>query len=115
MSGIRGAGALQDRLGFQKLGEASDGAGGVISSFAEIFVCRARIMHQRGGEGILAGRLEGRHTIVARVRASTDARAVTSDWRVVDKRSGTVYAVRDVTPSDDRAYIDFLCESGVAA
>lgn len=114
MSGARGAGALVDRVGFQKLGQASDEAGGTISAFAEIFVCRAKIFHMRGGESVIAGRLEGRHTIIIRVRASADARTVTADWRVVDKRSGQVYAVRDVTPSDDRAYIDFLAESGVA-
>jgi SPP1 family predicted phage head-tail adaptor len=115
MSGKRGAGALYESVTFQAQGSTTDGAGGVLTSFSDVFSCRAAFFHQRGGEGVLAGRLEGRHTIVIRIRSSAVARTVTTDFRVVDKRLGTIYAVRDVTPSDDRLYIDFLCESGVAA
>lgn len=115
MSGKRGAGALYESVLFQSQGSTADGAGGVLTSFSDVFSARAAFFHQRGGEGVLAGRLEGRHTIIIRVRASTASRDVSTDWRIIDKRLGTVYAIRDVTPSDDRAYVDFLCESGVAA
>jgi hypothetical protein len=40
---------------------------------------------------------------------------VTTDWRVRDVRTGTIYNIRDITPSDDRAFLDFLVQSGVAS
>jgi hypothetical protein len=52
---------------------------------------------------------------VVRVRADAQTRTVTTDWRITDRRSGALYAVRDITPSTDRAWLDFLCEKGVAA
>jgi hypothetical protein len=48
-----------------------------------------------------------------RVRSSVATRGVTSDWRLTDIRTGRQYAIRDVTHDVGRAYIDFLCESGV--
>ena len=115
MSGKRGGGSLYESVLFQSQGSTADGAGGVLTGFSDIFSCRAAFFHQRGGEAIMAGRLEGRHTVIIRVRSSAAVRSATPDWRIVDKRAGTIFAIRDVTPSDDRLYLDFLCESGVAA
>lgn len=74
----------------------------------------AQFIHLRGGEEVLAGRLQGRHTQVIRVRASTLTRAIATDWRVTDARTGVQFAIRDVTLDPGRAAIDLLCESGVA-
>jgi SPP1 family predicted phage head-tail adaptor len=76
----------------------------------------AEFIHLRGGEAVIAGRLQGRHAVVMRVRASALTREVGADWRVIDAR-GTAYAVRDITvhPKGDRQWLDLLCESGVAA
>ncbi|MBA3576187.1 MAG: head-tail adaptor protein [Sphingomonas sp.] len=109
-----GAGDLKHKVGFDKHGSASDGAGGSITSFSEQFVVRAQFIHLRGGESVMAARLAGKHTQVIRVRSSTDTRLVTTDWRISDKRSSDVFNIRDVTPSDDRMWLDFLCEKGVA-
>lgn len=114
MSGRRGAGALNERVGFCEPGEVEDGLGGTRSDFVEVFNCAAGYVHLRGGEAVLAARLGGQHTQVMRVRSYTMTRQVTTDWRVIDKRSGDVFNIRDITPTLDRAYLDFLVQSGVA-
>lgn len=88
--------------------------GNVVSGWVEQFRTRAAYIHLRGGEQVLAGRLQGKHTQVIRVRAHEKTRSIQTDWYVQDVRSGTKFAVRDVTPGLDRQFIDILCESGVA-
>lgn len=111
---MTGAGDLRNRVVLQKQSQTSDGAGGVTTPWADQFVVWAGYTHLRGGEGVLAGRLEGRHPQVVRVRASSQTRQITTDWRLRDRRTGSVFNIRDITPTEDRAYIDLLCESGVA-
>lgn len=109
------AGELFYSVAFDKKGTASDGAGGTTTAFTEQFTCRAAYVHLRGGESVQAARLEGQHPQVIRVRASSQARGVTTDWRIRDKRTGDVFAIRDITPGVDRQFIDFLCQKGVAS
>lgn len=109
------AGKLFFSVAFDKKGAASDGAGGTTTVFAEQFSCRAAYLHLRGGENVQAARLEGQHPQVIQVRASSKTLGVTSDWRIRDKRTGEVFAIRDITPGLDRQFIDFLCQKGVAA
>lgn len=109
-----GAGQLYERVAFEKKGTASDGAGGTTTAWTEQFQCRAGYIHLRGGESVMAARLEGTHSIVVRVRASSNTRLVTTDWRVKDARTSVVFNIRDITPIDDRAFLDFLVQSGVA-
>lgn len=109
-----GAGQLYQRVAFEKKGTASDGYGGTVTGWAEQFQCRAGYTHLRGGESVMAARLEGTHSIVIRVRASSNTRVVTTDWRVRDARTGTIYNIRDITAGDDRAFLDVLVQSGVA-
>lgn len=109
------AGELFYSVAFEKQGEASDdGRGGVLSAWVEQFRCRAGFIHLRGGEAVQAARLEGNHVQIVRVRSSAASRAVTTDWRVVDTRTGQVYNIRDIEPSLDRRTIDFTCQRGVA-
>lgn len=102
-------------VAFDRKSEGSDGAGGTTVGWIEQFNCRAGFQHLRGGETVLAARLEGTHTQVIRVRASSNTRQVTAEWRIRDTRSGDVFNIKDVTPTDDRLFLDFLCERGVAA
>lgn len=109
-----GAGDLYERIGFASQAAASDGAGGTTTAYAEQFTRRAAFVHLRGGEAVLAARLEGRHAQIIRVWRDSQTRMVTTDWRIEDKRSGDLFNIRDITPSDDRLWLDFLCEKGVA-
>lgn len=114
MAAPTGAGSLNQRVAFDKQGTGSDGAGGTTTAFAEQFTRWAGFTHLRGGEAVMAARLAGRHAMVVRVRRSPDTLQVNTDWRLRDVRTGDIYNIRDITPTDDRAFLDMLCESGVA-
>jgi len=108
------AGDLYYMVAFEKKGSQSDGYGGAENAWSEQFRCRASFVHLRGGESVQASRLEGRHPQVISVRASTQTRLATTDWRIKDVRTGDIFAIRDIEPVTDRAFIGFLCERGVA-
>lgn len=108
-----GAGTLKERVSFAARNGQDDGYGNPVSGWVEQFQDAAEYKHLRGGETVIAARLENRHPQVVRVRASTATRRVTSDWRITDVRTSVQYAIRDVTASTDRKWIDFLCERGV--
>ena len=110
-----GAADLYYRIHCQKRIEQDDGYGNTVGEFQTQFTVRAAYRHLRGGETVIASRLESKHPVVITVRASSQTRQINSDWRLVDARDGTEWAVRDVTPETDRQFITFLCESGVAA
>ena len=101
-------------VAFDKRSTASDGAGGTTSDWVEQFACRAEYIHLRGGEGVQSARLEGRHPQIIRVRSSIASRLVATDWQVRDTRTLDEFNIRDIAPSKDRKYIEFLCEKGVA-
>lgn len=112
------AGRLTERVAFDQRVEVNPDAprdyGNTVGGWEERYSCAAQFIHLRGGETVLAARLAGRHTQVVRVRASSFTRALTPEWQVRDVRAGTVFNIRDVTRSPDRAWVDLLCESGVA-
>jgi SPP1 family predicted phage head-tail adaptor len=108
------AGPLRERVVFEKQSSTSDGAGGTTTAWAEQFTRWAEYIHLKNGESVMAGRLEGKHTQVVRVYAKS-ARTVTTDWRLRDKASGRVFNIRDISLSKDRAFLEMLCESGVAS
>lgn len=108
------AGRLDRRLSFYRRVEQDDGAGNTVSDWVLQFSQQGNRKFLRGGESVMAARLESRQPVILTVRASTQARAVTNDWRVVD-RDGTVYNVREnPKESDDRGFLELLAESGVA-
>ncbi|WSG73100.1 head-tail adaptor protein [Rhizobium beringeri] len=107
------AGALKERVSFAVRNEQDDGFGNTVAGWIEQFQDAAEYVHLRGGESVIAARLENRHPQVIRVRASIATRRVTADWRVTDTRTHVEYAIRDVTASTDNKWIDLLCERGV--
>ena len=118
MANRPGAGSLYERVGFEeRLSQNPDSPadyGNTEDAWTERFERRAEFIHLRGGEDVQAARLEGRHVQVIRVRADSETRTITTDWRAVDQRTGAVFNVRDASQSDDRQWIDLLCEKGVA-
>lgn len=108
------AGKLDKRIAFESPVETSDGAGGTVDGWAAQFTVSAGYTRLRGGETVLASRLSGTQPTVIRVRASTQSRLITTDWRGVDARSGEVFNIRAIIESDDRAYLEITAESGVA-
>lgn len=114
-------------VAFDARSSVDDGFGNQVETWVEQFTCRAGYTHLRGGESVIAGRLEGRQPIVVRVRASAAARQVSPAWRMRDLRAGEwsgagasaywngpAYAVRSIIPTADRLYLDIAVEGGVA-
>jgi len=108
------AGKLDKRIAFESPVDTADGAGGTVRGWAAQFTVAAGYMRLRGGETVLASRLSGTQPTVIRVRASTQARRVTTDWRGVDARTGEIFNLRAIIESDDRAFLEITAESGVA-
>ncbi|MDH2092101.1 head-tail adaptor protein [Rhizobium pusense] len=124
MAKPRSAGDLFHRVAFDKREEIDRGDGVFVGQWVEQFQVRAGFAHLRGGESVMADRLQGQHTQVIFVRSSSQTRAVDTDWRVRDVRRGefvngewvgSEFNIRDVTPTNDRQWLDFLCQSGVAS
>ncbi|MGY5791915.1 head-tail adaptor protein len=124
----RGAGILFERVAFDLRVTKQDGYGNEQASFVEQFQRRAGFTFMRGGETVIASRLEGRQPIVVRVRRDSNTLLITPDWRMRDVRNGAwhgsgddqywdgpIYAVRSIAPTDDRQFLDIMVESGVAA
>jgi SPP1 family predicted phage head-tail adaptor len=114
------AGKLKERVTLAKRRvetnpDAPDDYGNTVADWADQGTVWAQITYLRGGEGVIAGRLQGRVPVVIRLWASALSRSVATDWRVT--HDGTDYAVRSVNPDPegDDAWIDLLCEGGVAA
>ena len=123
----RGAGQLYEHVAFDRREQIDDGHGNYEEDFVQVVDCRAGFTFLRGGEGVIAGRLEGRQPIVVRVRASSETRQIDSGWRMRNLRNGQwqgssgddywdgpIYAVRSVIPTEDRLWVDVTVESGVA-
>lgn len=108
------AGLLVLRVAFDERSEVDDGYGNTQSDWVERFQCRAAYRHLRGGESVMAGRLEGKHTQIITVRSSSQTRQIDTDWRVRDMRTGQEFNIRDVTHETDRQWISLLVERGVA-
>lgn len=111
-----GSGDLYYKVHCQKRQVVDDGYGNTVSGpFETQFTVRAAYRHLRGGETVMASRLENKHPMVVTVRSSSETRQITADWQLVDARDGTAYAVRDVTHETDRRWVSLLVEKGVAA
>jgi len=107
------AGQLRDRITFEeRRDQADDGFGNVLTAFEEQFTVWARKQYLRGGENVMASRLEGNQPVVITVRRSSDTLRITTDWRA--RQGDDVLNIRSVTPAESRDAIDLLCERGVA-
>ena len=109
-----GSGQLHYQVALLKRIEQDDGMGNTVSDFVEQFQTRAEFIHLRGGESVLAGRLQGKHTQVIRVRNSSSTRMISTDWMLRDVRTGKSFDIRDIEQEVNRQFIALTCESGVA-
>jgi len=113
------AGDLRHRLGFFRRPVISDGHGNNEGEFPDApeFECAGEVRVKFGGETVLAARLQGQQLATIVVRRSQATRAVTTAWRIRDMRDGTVWEIKSgpVDSDDSRQWLEFLCESGVAA
>ena len=69
----------------------------------------AAIRYLRGAEAVVAGRLQGVNSVVITLRRTATTEAATSAWRLKNARTGAVYAIKSIIPSDD--FLDLTCET----
>lgn len=105
---------MNELVAFDRLDALPDAHGGHTTEWSEVFQTRARYTRLRGGETVIASRLEGGQPTIIRVAAFSDTRAVSTDWRVRDLQTGEKFNLRSKIETDDRQYFDFAAESGVA-
>lgn len=113
-------GDLNHRITFQQPALVPDGFGGQQDGWEDVFAYPARMMPLKGGEGVMAGRLQGTQPYVCTIRSSTDSRQVTPAWRAYDTRRGLdgqgnpvrSYNITAVTETEDRAWIEVLVAAG---
>lgn len=108
------AGKLRERFAFSRRDEADDGLGNRQGEWIEAPPVAAERIWLRGGEAVMANRLGGRAPAIVKIRFSTAASQITTDWRCRDVRSGEIFNIRQVMPAVKRDYIELLCELGVA-
>lgn len=110
-----GAGKLRELIAFERRDPVDDGAGNEISGpWIEQCRANAELLPLRGGEAVLASRLQGKQPYLITVRWSLASSEVTPDWRAVDARSGAIYAIQSAVPRERRDYIDMICVAGIA-
>lgn len=110
------AGRLDQRFQFSVRVEQEDGAGNFEGVFVPQFEMAANRHFLRGGETVMAGRLQNVQKVIMTVRNCANTRRITAGWKATDVRSGVEYAIHeDPQLSDDRLWLEMLCESGVAA
>lgn len=78
----------------------------------------ADIQPLRGGEAVMAARLEGKQPVLIIVRRDSDTKGITTDWRAVEimpdatERSYNIRAGDDM--ERDNRFVTLLAERGVA-
>lgn len=109
-----GAGALRELYAWDQRIEIEDGAGNTVGEWHEVFRAAAGRVALKGGEAVLASRLEGRQPHLVTIRNSVNAALVTPDWRCRDVRTGKAYAIvtHDIRPRKD--YVDMIVSEGIA-
>lgn len=114
MADNRSAGSLYYKVALLKRENVDDGMGNEVGQWVEQFQTRAEFIHLRGSEAVMAGRLQGKHTQVIRVRNSSSTRLISTDWMLRDVRTGKSFNIRDIELEVNRQFIALTCESGVA-
>lgn len=110
-----GAGALSERVTFQRRVEQEDEYGNVESGWVDQFDEPCRLQPKLGSEPVLAARLTGVQPFLLVVRSSARTRTVTPAWRAVNARSGAVYNIATAANPDERnAWLEMLVTTGVA-
>lgn len=113
---MTGAGDLRERIAFDRPRAASDGMGNAVGAWSEAFAVAAQRVPLRGGEEVMAARLESRQPFILRVRRSSQTLTITASWRARDARSGAVYNIRTISdPDGRREWLDVLVEQGPVA
>lgn len=115
-----GGGDLRWKVRLEKRTASTDGYGNTQGAFTPQFTRRAYIGPMKGGESVIAGRLEGRAPTIIVVRHDPETVTITTDWIAVevlgDGTDGKTFNIRQIDDMERRnRFLTLLCEYGVAS
>lgn len=103
----RSANALTNRVRLQR--REDDENGDPLGPWEDVATRRAEIVYLRGGETVMAQRLQGIQPAVVAVYADRITRAATNAWRLVDDRTGQVHEITaPPTVTANRRWVEIL-------
>lgn len=102
-----GAGALTERVRFERRAEDANGVRRGAWG-ADARTVYAKVIFPRGGEAVSQARMQGNQPAVFTVRASAAMLAVDNSWRAVHLRTGRVYNLKSSELHPARDFIDLL-------
>ena len=71
----------------------------------------AKVHYLRGSETVISGRLAGRSTVIITLRTGSIVRSAdTTDWRIKDVATNTVFDIKSIIPGNQ--FTDFTCQTG---
>jgi len=104
---------LRDRVSLERQEEVDDGYGGVVGQWVTQFERNACILLSKGGETVIAARLQSIQPALIIVRHDAETATITAAWRLIETRSGTIYNIRTSADMERRGrFITMLCEAG---
>ncbi|MHA6645636.1 phage head closure protein [Mesorhizobium sp. A623] len=104
---------LRDRVSLEKEEEVDDGYGGVTGQWVAQFERDACILLSKGGETVIASRLQSIQPALIIVRFDAETSTITADWRLIEVRSGTTYNIRTSADMERRGrWWTMLCDAG---
>lgn len=112
------AGMLAWRARFERrVAGADDGYGNVLRTWAAVATLACGFKPSFGGESVEAGRLQSTMRGVATLHASSLARGLRAEDRLIflaGPYAGRPMQIRSIQPRPDAASIELACEEGVA-
>lgn len=99
--------ALSNRVTFRSPVQSRDEDGQIVQGWRDEFTVWAHVLYKRGTEAYEQARMLSQRPVVFTIRASSQARRITSEWRAL--MDGRAYDIReDPTPTPDRAFLQML-------
>lgn len=110
-----GSGDLREKFTIRRATKTDDGYGGEIETWTDYLTCAASITFSRGGEAVIAARLQAQQPAILRIRTSAAARDIKPTDKAVNARTGEVFNIREYPREarDNRGYLEFLVQAGV--
>ncbi|MEO4000316.1 head-tail adaptor protein [Mesorhizobium sp. CAU 1732] len=110
-----GAGSLREKFTILRAALTDDGYGGETETWTDLLTTAAQILYSRGGETVMAARLEAQQPAILTIRTSTVARSILPTDKAVNARTGEVFNIREHPREsrDNRGYLEMLVQSGV--
>lgn len=104
------ASGLDRRVTFQSPIQSRDDDGRIVQGWKDRFTVAGGIRYLRGGEEVMQARMQARTPAILTVRAASDARQVTAEWRAVI--DGRVFELKEEPrPTVDRRLLEMLAEA----